>query len=172
MSAPCGEFTARPREAPATGGSGQLNAAVIVAMAAVRMMQMSCDEVIHMVAVRHRFVPAIRAVCVVSRVACARVLRGACGWISGTHRHRVFIHVIAVRLVQMAIMQVVHVVAVLDARVAASGSVSVRVSFVNLMFVCHIWLLDLDAAFGRAGVSLACSSALNTSSAMCWSARA
>ena len=73
-------------------------------MAAMRMMQMSCDEVIHMVAVRHRFVPAIRAVCVVSRVSCTCVLRGAGGWISGIHRHHVFIHVIAVRPVQMAIM--------------------------------------------------------------------
>lgn len=131
-------------------------------MAAVRMMQMPCDEVIHMVAVRDRFVPAIRAVWVVSCMCCTRVLRGACGWISGTYRQHVFIHVIAVRLVQVAIVQIVHVVAVLDARVAASGSVTVRMSFVNLMFSCHVCLLDLDPAF---------CSPLNTSSVMCWSAK-
>ena len=51
--------------------------AVVVAVAAVGVVQVAIDEVIDVVAVRHRFMAATRAVNVAGRVATTRVFRGA-----------------------------------------------------------------------------------------------
>ena len=50
---------------------------VVVAVVAVRMVQMPVHEIIHVVAVRHRLVPAARAVHVGSVVPVAVVCRRA-----------------------------------------------------------------------------------------------
>lgn len=44
------------------------------------------------------------------------------------------IDMIAVRLMQVAVMQVVHVIAVAHSDVAAAGPVNVSMAFVNFMF--------------------------------------
>jgi hypothetical protein len=56
------------------GASGDLQRAVVVAVIAVRMVQMTVDQVIHVVTMRHRFVPAAGTVHMAVGMAGAVVL--------------------------------------------------------------------------------------------------
>jgi hypothetical protein len=72
---------------------GEPQRPVVVAMIAVRMMQPSIHEVINMVTMRHRFVPAGRAML----VRAARLRRALQG-IAGIHRDCMLVNVILVRV--------------------------------------------------------------------------
>jgi hypothetical protein len=50
---------------------------VVVAVVAVRMVKMARDPIVHMIAVRHRFVATTGAVDVAGLVPTAAVVRGA-----------------------------------------------------------------------------------------------
>jgi len=50
---------------------------MIIAMVAVRMMQMTVDQIINVIAVRHRFMAASRPVHVVGTMAGTMMVRGA-----------------------------------------------------------------------------------------------
>jgi hypothetical protein len=102
-------------------------------MAFVRMVQVAVHQVVHVVPVGHRFVPAAGSVPVPRFVPAARVLRGAHQRVLLRHLDDVLIHVIPVRGVKMPAMQIIHVVAVLDRRVAASFAVHVRVFSMDLV---------------------------------------
>jgi hypothetical protein len=52
-------------------------------MISVSMMEVAINEIIDMVAVRHRFVPACRTVLVRTVVGGARVARRANSWVDG-----------------------------------------------------------------------------------------
>jgi len=80
---------------------------VVVAVVAVRVVQVAADEVIDVVAVRHRLVPAALAVDVADLVAAAVVRRGTRGRVRGVDRQHVLVDVVAVRVVQVAVVQVV-----------------------------------------------------------------
>jgi hypothetical protein len=117
---------------------------VIVAVVAVGMVQVTFHQVIHVVAVRNRFVTAIRAVLVVGRVSAAIMLRGAGCGMRGVYRQHVLVHVVAVGMVQVAVMQVVFVVVVLNGGVAAAGAMLVGMLAV-LLTIAHGILLGLVA---------------------------
>jgi hypothetical protein len=167
-----------------------VNFAVIVAMAAVRVMQVAVDEVVDVIAVRHRGMPATRAVYVTGFVARAGVSRRAGGRILGVDRQYVLFDLAAGdRVMQVAVVQVVDVIAVLDRGVSAVLAVLVIVMFVRFTGLRHgnsftvsnrsnyrTRLRDLGGAlpFATAGRrvaeaegSLACSKALATSPAIC-----
>ncbi len=57
---------------------------MVVAVIAVRMMQVTVDEVVDMVAVRHGLMTATRAVNVTGLVTRAAMLRGAAGRVLAT----------------------------------------------------------------------------------------
>jgi len=105
-------------------------------MVAVRVVQVAVHQVIHVVAVRHRFVTAASAVNVLLVVSGASMLGRAGGRVLAVHIQRVLIAMIAVRVVQMAVVQVIDVPGMLDGRVAAISAVLVRVPFV-LFAVIH-----------------------------------
>ncbi|HLW47944.1 MAG TPA: hypothetical protein VKW09_09280 [bacterium] len=86
---------------------------MVVAVAPVRMMQVPGDEVIHMVAMRHRVVPAARAMRVVLWMLAAIVLRRAACRVGRIDREAVVVHVVTVDVVQVAVVEVIGVVAVL-----------------------------------------------------------
>lgn len=92
---------------------------MIVAVVAMRMMQVAVHQIIDVIAVRHRFVSTVRAVDVIFRMARANVLRRAAGQIGCGYIERVFFDLAAGRVVQVAVVQVIDVVAVLDRGVAA-----------------------------------------------------
>lgn len=107
---------------------------MIVAVVPVRVVQPTCYEVVRVIAVRHRFVAAARAVLMVrcvagveSRRACLRVLRA--------HRDAMLVDVVPVRVVQMPVVEIIRMSIVRHHRVPTSIAVLVRVA--RVAFVCH-----------------------------------
>jgi hypothetical protein len=131
---------------------------VVVAVVPVRVVQVTVDQVVHMIAVGDRLMSAAGPVHMGGIVSAARVLGGAFGGVLGGHLDAVLVHVIAVGVVQVTVMEVVHVVPVLDGRVPAAGAV--RVVVVLVFVAVH---------FGSS--SAACSNTPWSSSSMWWSAR-
>lgn len=87
---------------------------------------MSIDEIVHVIAVWDRFVPAVRAVNVIRVVTAALVTRSATRWIGVTDFDGMFLDgTVVVHVVQMTIVQIVDVVAMLDSGVLAVRAVNV-----------------------------------------------
>ena len=105
-----------------------LHRAVVIAMVAVLMMQTTVYQVIHMVAVWHGFVSAACAVAVFA----ASVHGVAAVWVGIVYFQAVFIIMLGVGVVQMPIVQVIHMVAMLDGGVSAVCAVGVCVVSVGL----------------------------------------
>ena len=107
--------------------SGGHQRAVIVAMVAMRMMQVAVDEVADVIAVRHGFMPAVRAMLVILCVSGTGMLRRAAVRVRGRNLDHVLIDVAVVHMVQVAVMQIVDMARVLDGRMTAAGTVDVGV---------------------------------------------
>jgi hypothetical protein len=98
---------------------------VVIAVIAVAMVQMPVDEIVDVVAVGYSFVAALLSVLVRLYMTGAGVVRGAGGRVGSRHGQDVLVNVALVHVVEMALVQVVCVVAVTDGGVAAVGSVGV-----------------------------------------------
>lgn len=110
---------------------------MVVTVAVVRMMQMTVNQVTGVVAVRNGFMPAAGAVDVVGRVTTANMVRGAPVRILGRDFDSVVLHVATILLVvQMAVVQIVNVVAVLNGGMTAALTVVVIV-MIALVVVSH-----------------------------------
>lgn len=117
------------------GAMGDLHGAVVVAVIPVRVMEMSVDQIVDMVAVRYGFVSAAGTVPVVLVVSAAGVIGRAAAGIAIAHLDGVLVDVIAVGVMEMAVVQVVDVVTVPDRGMAARRAMLVRVVGVNLVIV-------------------------------------
>lgn len=115
-----------------------LDLAVIIAVAAVRMMQMSRDEIIDVVAVRHRLMSATGAMLVCRVMAAASMARGAGGRIGSIYVETMFLDPRLPDVVQMAVVQIVHMAAMLHGGVPAVGAMLMSVIF---MMMGHVSLL-------------------------------
>jgi hypothetical protein len=100
---------------------------VVVAVVAVDVVQMAVDQVIDVVAVRHRLVAAAGTVLVLLGVVAAAVLRRAAGRVLLAYFELVLLDAGLADVVQVAVVQVVHVVLVVHGGVAAAGTVLVTV---------------------------------------------
>jgi hypothetical protein len=96
---------------------------VIVAVIAVPMMQVVANAIVHVIAVRNRLVAAAGAVDVIRCVATAAVVGGAPVRVVGRHFDHVLVDVIAMRVVEVTIMQIIGVAAVAHRRVPAARTV-------------------------------------------------
>ena len=105
------------------GSGGLFQGTMIVAVVAVRMVQVSAHQIIHVVAVRRALVPAIGAMGVLAAVRFAVMFRRAVVRVRVTYRNEVFVNVIAVDMMQMAIMKIVDMPLMTDLRVAADSAV-------------------------------------------------
>ena len=133
---------------------------MVVAMFAMLTVDVAIDDVIDMTLMRNRHVLAADAVFVIPRVGIAAMAR-----IARFHVARaefVFVEVIAVRMVQMAVVRVVDVVVMADCRVATSDAVDVFVPIMNVFFCVHVHRLTAP--------SPACCNPLRIRSATCASA--
>src|ERR1700738_4820964 len=83
-------------------------------MIAVRMVQPTVYEIVDMGAMRHRFVSAVWTVGV-RAMGFGRALHGICG----VDRDGVLIHVILVHMMEMAIVQIVHMSVMANRSVSA-----------------------------------------------------
>ena len=118
--------------------------AVIVAVIAVRVVQVAVDEVVDMIAVGHRLMPAAGAVDMGCVVAAAVVCRRALIGVLVRYLDHVLVHVVSVRMVQMAIVQIVHMVAVAHAGVLALRAVRMRMGLMMVVIAFgHIGLICL-----------------------------
>lgn len=100
---------------------------MVVAVVAVRVVQMTINEVVGVVAMRYGFVSAAGAVYMSRFVAVAVMIWGADVRVGGADGDAVFIDVVAVRVVQVAIVQVIDVAFVFDGGVTAIRAVLVFV---------------------------------------------
>src|SRR5260370_23198156 len=96
---------------------------MVVAMVAVRVMQMAGHEIVDVTAVRHRFVAAGRAVDVVLGMGAAGVLRRAAGRVAPADGQLVLLDLAPRGVMQMAVVDVIDMAIVLDGSVAAAGPV-------------------------------------------------
>jgi hypothetical protein len=109
---------------------------MIIAVSAVRMVQMTIDQVINMVAVRHGLVAAVGAVSV---MGFATVVRRAFLRIRGGYLNLMVVHMIAMSEMQMAIVEIVGVAVVFHGSVAAVWAMHMVVSpRVFLVSVGHL----------------------------------
>jgi hypothetical protein len=119
--------------------SNRLQHTVIVTVPAVRVMQVPCHQVVGVVGVRDDLVPAVRAVSVRLVVRSAGV-RGRAGcWVRPSYDQRALVDVVAVHVVQMAVVEIVGVVAVLDLFVSTARLVRMVMSIVGVV-LCHAFV--------------------------------
>ena len=87
-------------------------------MAVVDMVQPVADQIIDMVAVRHRFMAAAGAVDVRARAAA-----GAAGRIGVADRHHMCVDMVAMLVMKMAVVKIVEMAVVVDRGMATAGAV-------------------------------------------------
>jgi len=110
---------------------------MMVAMSAMRMMQMAGYQVIDMIAVRNGLMPAVGAVLVTGVVALAFVTRRAVLRVGRADRNAVLVIVVIMMVVQMPIVEVIDVIFVLNPGVPESRSVDVDVVTSGVHLVPH-----------------------------------
>lgn len=110
---------------------------MIVAMVAVLMVQVPAHQIIRMVAVRNRGMAAVRSMAMRFVVLLAFVLGRTVARIAIRNGDPVLVHMIAVQVVQMAVVKIIHVAVMTNRRVSALGTVSVRVLLMDLVLGSH-----------------------------------
>jgi hypothetical protein len=108
---------------------------MIITMIAMRVMQMTLYEIIGMVAVWHGLVAATRSVFVIRIVLAATMVRAAAIGIRGAHRNGMLVDMIVMRVMQMAVVEIIGVAVVANRNVAAALSVCMRMIGVNAIVV-------------------------------------
>jgi hypothetical protein len=107
---------------------------VVVAVVAVRMVEVVGNQVVDVISVRHRLMTASGPVGVPGLMALAGVLRGAVLGVRFADLDDVLVDVALVRVMEVAVVEVVHVSVVADRDVAAVRTVLVVVTLVDPMF--------------------------------------
>jgi hypothetical protein len=105
---------------------------MIVTVATVRMMEVTVYEIVRVSGMRHALMSTRRPVHVSCLVTAAVVIGRTLRAVHVRDLNRVFVDVIAVNVVQMAIVKKILVAIVRHRRVTASGSVRVRMPLVFL----------------------------------------
>ncbi len=100
---------------------------VIVAVIAVRVMQVTGDQIIGVIAVGHRLVSAARAVGMALRVRATAVRRRALRRIGDIYFDGALVDVVAMNAMQVTLVQVIAVVTMLNALVSTARFVNVLV---------------------------------------------
>lgn len=100
-------------------------------MPGVRMMQVPVDQVVDVIAVRDRLVATRHAVLVAAVVPGTGMVRGAIRRVRIADGNDVLVDVIVVRVMQMAVVQVIDVIVVPHGDVPAVGAVDMVVVAVN-----------------------------------------
>jgi hypothetical protein len=113
--------------------SAELDGAVIVAVIAVLVVKVPVHHVVDVIAVGHRDVTAGRAVNVSLVVPTTSMGGSATGRVGAADRESVLVHMVAVDVMKVPVMEVVEVPFMPDGRVTAAGTMLVSVAFVSRM---------------------------------------
>ncbi len=104
---------------------GRRQRTVVVAVVAMRVMKMTSDAIIDMVTMRHRLVAAARAMNMTRLMPAATMVGGANFGVLAGYLNHVLVDMIAMRMVEVPVMQIVDVAAVAHGRMSASRPVLV-----------------------------------------------
>lgn len=99
-------------------------------MVAMRVVQVAVNQVVDMVAMWHGLVSATGAVYMAWLVAGAMVRRRAAVGVGCRNGNDMLIHMVAMWVVQVAVVQIINMAVVLDSRVSTTGAVLVLVRLV------------------------------------------
>ncbi len=110
---------------------------VVVTMVAVRVVQVAVDQVIDVIAMRHRLMAAAGTVDVILVMAATAVSRRTLGRVGRGYRQLVLLNHSRFLMVQVAIVQVIDVAFVDDARVTATRSVLMGMISVGWVRMTH-----------------------------------
>ncbi len=108
---------------------------MVVAVTAACVVQMSRHDVVRVVAMRNRLVSAAWPMRVLAVMGAARVARRARRRVRRVDRERVLVDVVAVDMVQVAVVQEVLMTIVRDAFVTAARAM--RMSVIGVCGVAH-----------------------------------
>ena len=104
-------------------------------MVSVRMVEMPVDEVIEMIPVRNGFVTAAGAMHMACVVPPASVVSGAASRVGFINVDPVLIDVVLVRVMEVAVVKVIHVITMLHGGVATIGPV--LMAMLRVHFAAH-----------------------------------
>jgi hypothetical protein len=110
---------------------------VIITVITVNVMEMIVHQIIGVTGVRHTLMAAGRSMDVSCGMAGAAVIRRALRSIDTGGLDRMLVRVLAINVVEMAIVKIIRVAVVSDSRVTACGSVRMHMPFMLLPFVSH-----------------------------------
>lgn len=108
---------------------------MIVAVIAIRMVQMTVHQIIDVVTMGDCLVTAICAMLVLGRMCVAVMTIGAICWIRCSDVELVLIDMPLVERVQMSVMEIIGVIVVDNRGVAAILAMLMRMIFVDLMLI-------------------------------------
>jgi hypothetical protein len=109
---------------------------VVVAVVAVRVVQVTANQIVHMVAMGHRLVSAPGPMDVIGRVGLAAMLGRADCWIRAIDAQRMLLDLASAGVVQMPVVQVIDMALMLDGFVTAIGAMLMGV--VAVVRVTHM----------------------------------
>ncbi len=120
---------------------------MVVAVVSVGMVEVAVDQVVDMVPVRNGWMTAVRSVHMTFLMPAAVMGGGATIGVGGIDLQDVFIDVAGMRMMQVAVVQVVHMSFVLHGQVATARSVLMIVVRVDLA-VAHgvsvgLWVVSV-----------------------------
>jgi hypothetical protein len=113
--------------------SGERQRTVIVAVAAMGMVQMARDQVVDVIAVRNRLVPAARSMHMIASVATTAMVRGTRRRVGRPDLDIALVDVAVMRVMQVPVVKIVEVVTVSNCVVAAVGTMLMRMILVDAM---------------------------------------
>lgn len=102
-------------------------------MVAVGMVEVAVHEVIHMIPVRHRLMPAARPVTVIFVMGTTLVLRRARLRILLGDLQHMLVHMIRMWMMKVPVMKIIYMILVADGGVAAVRSMFMRVGSVGIV---------------------------------------
>jgi hypothetical protein len=114
---------------------------MIVAMVAMWMVEMTLYQVIDMIAVRNCFMATTGTVLVAFFMLSAIVPRSALCRIVSADRNLVLVHAIGFHVMQVSVVQVIHMIIVLHGCVTAIGAMYMRMHFMDCILWTHQILL-------------------------------
>jgi hypothetical protein len=96
-------------------------------MIIMRMMQPALDEIVGVIAVWHCGMAAIRAMNMAGFVTLVAIFGSAAVRVSITDFDNMLVNAIAARMMQMAVMKIINVIAMLDGDVSTAWTMTMRV---------------------------------------------
>jgi hypothetical protein len=106
---------------------------MVVAVRAMRMVQVTGNEVIDMITVRHRLVSTPGSMFMGLSIRFTGVLRRASGGVDSAHINHMLVHMSAMHMVQVPVMQIIDVPVVQHCQMAAIRPVNMGVVTVLAM---------------------------------------